>query len=555
MLRGLLRCLKEEGGNAAIIFALSAIPITFAAGTAIDYGRASTLRAKLQAVTDSVTLSLCKMPAATSTATLQSTAQANIQSYFPSTTTITVDPLQITSNPRQITATSHASYATLIARIGRIDAIPLTSSATCSAQETYFEIALSVDNTGSMSQSSGTQSKIEALKAGAKAFVDYMFTNGALPGHVKIALVPFAASAAVDPITYRNATWIDQAAKSSLHWQNVTIPPGYTYNRFDGFNFLKGVNASWGWAGCLESLPYPFNTQDVKPDAAKPDSYYLPMFAPDEAGNGGQSSHTETSSGLVQNYANSYLNDVSGQSFCNTTAPDDKTRMGNACKYMNPTGATSTSGRGPNFMCTARPLTRMTTDKNKLDTEIGYLTANGNTNIHEGFMWGWRTISPNSVFADGTAYTQPNTLKVVVLMTDGVNTWSVNPATGGGGGNNVVKSAFTAYGYVQNQNGSTANTRLSPTKQITVASPTEQQARDAMDQLTLEACSNARAKGVIIYTVGFSVPAYPIDGQGLQLLRDCAASQERSFVATSDLDLVNKFKLIAQGIGNLRLVR
>lgn len=550
MFRKVARCLKDEGGNAAVILALSAVPITFAAGTAIDYGRATTLRAKLQAVTDSVALGLCKMPSTASTTTLQSTAQSSIQSYFPNDT-ISVDPLRITANPRQITATSHASYKTLVARIMRFDTIPLTSSATCSAQETYFEIALSMDTTGSMNATGGSKSKIQALREGATAFVNYMFTNGSLPGHLKIALVPFAAAVAVDPVTFRNATWIDQTAKSSLHWQNVTIPPGYTVTRFDGFNYLKAARASWDWAGCLESLPYPFNVQDVKPDSSKPDSYYLPMFAPDEAGNGGEYSHTETSSGLTQNYGNSYLNDASGQSGCTYTAPDDKTRMGNACKYMRPSGATSSNGRGPNYMCTARPMTRMTADQNKLVTEIGNLNANGNTNIHEGFTWGWRAVSPNSVLGDGSAYNKANTKKVVVLMTDGVNTWGI-PSTGG---NSVLKSNFSAYGYVQNQNGSNANVRLSPTKQITVASPSEAQARDAMDQLTREACTNARNAGVIIFTVGFSVPSYPIDAKGLQLLSDCAGSTERSFVATSDQDLIDKFKLIAQGIGNLRLVR
>ncbi len=55
-------------------------------------------------------------------------------------------------------------------------------------------------------------------------------------------------------------------------------------------------------------------------------------------------------------------------------------------------------------------------------------------------MWGWRTISPNAPFADGVAYNTSNNTKVIVLMTDGQNTWfdAANALNG---------SDYSAYGY------------------------------------------------------------------------------------------------------------
>ncbi|WP_204314061.1 hypothetical protein, partial [Klebsiella aerogenes] len=86
--------------------------------------------------------------------------------------------------------------------------------------------------------------------------------------------------------TYRYASWIDQQGKSSLHWTNVTDPDGSNFkSRFDIFAKLQNVYSGWGWGGCFETLPYPRNVSDVAPTGYN-DSLYVPMFAPDEPGDG-----------------------------------------------------------------------------------------------------------------------------------------------------------------------------------------------------------------------------------------------------------------------------
>ncbi len=82
---------------------------------------------------------------------------------------------------------------------------------------------------------------------------------------------------------------------------------------------------------------------------------------------------------------------------------------------------------GPNFGCSTQPLQRLTRDSSVLTGIIDNMVAGGSTNIHEGLMWGWRTISPKSVFADGAAYNNQAVSKIIVLMTDGANTWTDNP--------------------------------------------------------------------------------------------------------------------------------
>ena len=141
-----------------------------------------------------------------------------------------------------------------------------------------------------------------------------------------------------------------------------------------------------------------------------------------------------------------------------------------------------------------------------LKSEIDLLQPSGSTNVHEGFMWGWRTISPTSVFSSQSgrpvAYGTANYNKVVVLMTDGTNQWLANS-------NTIGKSNYSAYGYFRNPDGtdaSTTNSRFIPGR---TNLSTDADGRAAIDELLVQACSNAKAKGIQIYTVGFSTSSDP----------------------------------------------
>ncbi len=45
------------------------------------------------------------------------------------------------------------------------------------------------------------------------------------------------------------------------------------------------------------------------------------------------------------------------------------------------------------------------------------------TSIGEGAAWGWRTLSPGAPFTEGRPYGAEENQKVLVLMTDGQNTY------------------------------------------------------------------------------------------------------------------------------------
>ena len=87
-------------------------------------------------------------------------------------------------------------------------------------------------------------------------------------------------------------------------------------------------------------------------------------------------------------------------------------------------------------------------------------------------------------------------------MTDGNNQWL--------DANNHNASYYSPFGYF-------------PNKRIATSLTTAAQSRNAMDAKTLEACTAAKAAGLLVYTIGFDTGS-DIDSQGKALLRNCASA-------------------------------
>ena len=244
----LTRLNRSKAGNVGIIFGLAVTPLVLAAGAALDYSRAAGLLTALQAGTDATTLVLCKASPSLTVAQLKAIAEPSVQSYVANGT-IQVADLQVSNSPRNVTLKTTSSYATAFMKIMNQNTVAIDATASCSASEQYFEIALVLDTTGSMAYSGGTQTKMEAAKMAGKNFIDYMYSTGALPGHVRMSMVPFAASVAI-PTASRTASWLDTTGVNPLHWQFVTNPGAQSFtSRLSIFNKLKLTDLYLGLGG------------------------------------------------------------------------------------------------------------------------------------------------------------------------------------------------------------------------------------------------------------------------------------------------------------------
>jgi Flp pilus assembly protein TadG len=534
---------RHRGGQAAVTFALAALPLLAGAGVAIDFSRIAAKHTSLQQATDSAALAIAQ---SATTSTTSSDVLAQAKNYITtnySNKSATITTATITPDHTSVCLTAQDNVQLGIMSMFNITSKTVTAS-TCtgtSGGAATYEIALVLDNSGSMNEAVSGSSKIAALRTAANNFISTMF-GGNFAGKVKMSIVPFSGAVAVSSTDTANGTasWIDTQGASSWHWKTLSghTAAGFT-SRLDIFNKLKAVHSSWAWAGCFETQPYPQNVNDVIPSSVTPDSLYVPYLAPDELDP--KQTCTGSYCSTSQAYQNNYLDDTPSTGCAGTTTPtNDQGFIKRSCKYKSPS-ITSTSTYGPNGMCLSQPLLRMTNTQATLTSKINGLAANGDTNLHEGFMWGWRTISPNAPFGDGKAYdpsASATNQKVIVLMTDGYNNWSSAANTWGG-------SMYEAPGYF-----TLANGRMPPGNQ-NITNMT--QSRAALDELTLEACTNAKGQGIIVYTVGFSISSNPIDQQGQNLLASCATDAAHAFIANDANSLTNAFNQIGIGMGKLRI--
>jgi hypothetical protein len=164
------------------------------------------------------------------------------------------------------------------------------------------------------------------------------------------------------------------------------------------------------------------------------------------------------------------------------------------------------------------------------------MVATGSTNVAVGLMWGWHTLSPNSPFADGKAYGTVGVKKIIVLLTDGDNNYTSL--------NNPNASAYTSYGYVWQG-------RLKNSSGVALgASSTSTDRQYAIDSRQTLACANAKAKGVIIYSIGVGVSTH---SKGV--LQACATASDYYYDVTDSAQLNTVFTAIANSIGNLRIAK
>lgn len=563
---------SRREGNVTIVFGLASLPIMMMVGASADYTRYANTRSGLQHAADVAALTVAsKMTASTTQAQAEAQAQ-NILNAQPRMEGAQITSASISGDKQTFCVGAQTQVDMAFMRLAHVSTMTPTVASCASLPggvdpNTTYEIALVLDNSGSMTNSTNGQTKLQALKSAATSFVNTMFSKA--PGKVQFAITPFAGGVvAVDPtvLTNQSLSWIDALGLNSQHWiafggKAAANASGFV-NRFDIFAKLKLRDSEMAWRGCFEEPTYPRNVQDTTPSASDAETLFVPYLAPDEP----DGSYYYDNSYIDDDGAvttGSYRNRTTTYS-CSDTVNGAWNNLTHVCKYK-PTASISrnfspTSFFGPNQFCpdnATQTLMPLNATQTTITSKIGQLAANGNTNLHTGFMWGWRSFSPNGPFAQGRAYNAPNNRKIMVFMTDGFNNWGTQT-------NTVVGSDYEALGYytyngAQNarlpdgSDGDGVNYRTALAASANKSSSYLSTSRKAVDDLTLEACANAKAAGIEVYTIGFSIPTDPIDTQGLNLLKACATNEDHYFAATDASQLNAAFTQIGIGMGKLRL--
>ncbi|MEW6629328.1 MAG: TadE/TadG family type IV pilus assembly protein, partial [Pseudomonadota bacterium] len=180
----------------------------------------------------------------------------------------------------------------------------ITVNASAVESNNQLEVVLVLDNTGSMAGA-----RISALRQATKSLLDHLEAVKSPTRLVRASLVPFVTAVNVNGSGFDPA-WIDMDGKSSTNGINFPVVDGKRPNHMALFKQL-GLKGGWnntGWKGCVEARPGTLNIADTPPDPSKPDTLFVPYFAPDDPDVARKPSASYGNS--ATGYNNSYLDDT-----------------------------------------------------------------------------------------------------------------------------------------------------------------------------------------------------------------------------------------------------
>jgi hypothetical protein len=355
---------NAKRGNVILTFALATIPMVGFVGAAVDYSRGNSAKAAMQQAIDATGLILSKDASTMLQAALNDKAANVFKTLInrPEIGNVVVTP--VLSSPTegsfllQISAT--AMVDTTFTKILGKDHLDLSVNTEIRWGMKKLELALALDNTGSM----GSSSKMTELK---KALLNVKDVNGATAdgllmtlkkaakqaGDVRISVIPFDIAVRIGT-TYKNETWLEWTKEygtcSSTSY--VTKADCTAHNK----TWTTSNNKN-NWNGCVLDRDKDNDVADTTPD-------------------------TVTASTLFP-----------------TT------------RYSSCTG-----------LVEALPLTDIwNTGYQTLYDKVNSMQPNQNTNVTIGLAWAWHSLTTNLPLTEALAPRQ-DLDKVIILLTDGDNT-------------------------------------------------------------------------------------------------------------------------------------
>jgi Flp pilus assembly protein TadG len=207
----------------APMLAMLALPLFGMVGAGIDYGRAASARASMQAALDATALMLAKTAASSTAEQIQTSAksvfEANYHNLDGPNPAVKATFSQQQSGGSSLTVSASTSVKTEFMQLFGYPQIDISSSSTTTWGMNRLRVALVLDNTGSMAQSS----KMPYLKTAAHNLLAQLKEAATNPGDVYVSIIPFSKDVNVGPDN-SSASWIDWSAweavngKCSTHW-------------------------------------------------------------------------------------------------------------------------------------------------------------------------------------------------------------------------------------------------------------------------------------------------------------------------------------------------
>lgn len=386
------RVRSDERGVVAIWVALCATVFMGLVASAVDVGLAYHERTRLAAALDAAGLAMGAAPPGTTQTELKRIGQLYFNQNYGNDG-LTGQPVAMQASFSQdlntITVSAMTQVPTNFARTLGFESIPVAAQSEVRRLSKALELAMVLDNTGSM----WGNNNIQALRDAASTMVNILFGSNTVHPNLKIGLVPYSVAVNVSPVANEVMTAFPKPLDAS--------------NR-DTEN----------WKGCVIERAAPHDTQDTGTTiGGKWTQYWWP---------------------------------TSTDNNWKATVRDKYGRITQAADVNNDNSKLDNGVHGPNIGCPT-PIVPLTNVKQTLLDAIKAMTAwnRGGTMSSVGMSWGLRMLSPEPPLTQGVAWDNPDWKKAVVLMTDGDNL--LYNLTGNAGVNqpdSATSSDWSAYGRI-----------------------------------------------------------------------------------------------------------
>ena len=535
-------------GNVAMIYALSLVPLSLAAGAGLDYARAIVVRNSMSSALDAAALAVGATPGL-STAQQQTLAQQYFNAnYHESLDYGTPSAVTISPSGQSLVVTTSDTMPTTMLKMVGINTMTVNARSTVVWGQLKVWVSLVLDNTGSMCQSDAypnisgpcaspnAGSKIVALKAATHNLLTMLQNASTNAGDVKVSLVPFVKDVNVGTASV-NASWLDwadwNASNGTCSVSGKTDQPscvGTTGTWSGGSCRISGISVpgtcitthgTWTAAKCSKSQ---YTTQstcqshsgiwtaascNISSPTYSTQSSCQAALATWSGGSCNLPGYVTVGSCLAgvgvwtpanHNTWNGCVMDRGTDSGPDTTYNYDV--MKSSPVTGRPTSYFQPEQYSP---CPQQSVVGLSYDWSSLSTAVDNMAADGGTNQTIGLVWGWHALTNSDPLNSGSL--PAGTARYIIILSDGLNTYNRWFNTGN------------------------------------VDSP------DIDARMNL-VCSNAKADGIVVYAVFVDIGG----AQGnSSVLQNCASDSSKYFDLTSAGQINAAFAAIGQQITNLHV--
>lgn len=610
MIKSLLRRFAaDEKGAAYIVAGFAMVPLFGMTALAVDYTNAVRVETQVNTAAQSVALHLAKRTTLNPNIPAEDLVAEGkaMMARMVTARDVDYDRFHVDPSDGMVQIVARADVDTYVMHLFGQDELTVVGRKQAQFGRRNVEVAIAIDNSGSMNWFAGSSRKMDAAKAATRilisaatdAVADYANAD------LKFSIVPWHTHVSV-PNDYlggaaHNAWWIDWSGRSTghfrylppyrasggaagdmyfpmprraSHWDSATDDEHvfYTPNRLtdvlpleaDGngvdLTALRNLGnigiitrrdvydnfTNVTWKGCFEHRAGDYRFSFNAPNTHDGDSLYVPHMAPDEYDtNAGHD-------GWMSRYRNDYVYDLGGDSdFTGGNAHDEDHFV---YSRRHPDFSLEDIVRARTFNTAKYAVKRST---KKRTHPWGYAVGpNGKCNVAKV-----RGLTDNAAHIDAAiaSMNANGGTDLSIGLSWAMNTLTPwEPLTGAAGFGEAEKilvfmtdgdnSATLPDEYAMSMS-SFGYWKDDPMRAGWSARPGAALANQVLDDSSKRFCSAIKARGVKIYFVYFGTPSR----NAKAVMNHCATTDATAIAASNDVELKAAFQKIGDDIGKLRL--